>query len=1566
MTTNILQLIDSTVLEQICEDSHISPEDVDDVYGCTPFQAGLLADGADYTHSLIHSLDQSLDLDRLYDSLRQMVSSTEVVRTRIVDSPLGLVQVVVKGAVSTDCVSRSVHAYPEQYLKDDRFKPMHLGTPLARFEIVGRKLVTTVHHAIADSYTHRFFFEDLCRVYHGVPPPRRAPFKEFVNYCQRIDKNSAALFWKSRLEQCPSAIFPDIPRGHIPKASQNMVHCISLPNGPPLPLIPAYIEAALAMTVGDYSGNDSAVFGYVLSGRSAALAGAETTLGPTASTVPMQVDLKAGTTVEELLKSRNLFRRSLLTSPFIQYGLGSIRHSLGKDARVACSFQTVLDIFPHDETVIDNPGFILDDVAQTYGYALCLLCQLARDSVSIKALFDPVVLPQTQVQRVLRQMEHRLKALCKAPPSTKIEQLPPLNFDDTLELLNWNREVPRTAGESLHDLFAVQSAQRSSNAAVDSWDGTATYQELDEMSDSVAQQLLDHHVTEEEPVLFALERSLSAVAVVLGIMKAGGVCVPIDVSLPEARKDSIGRIVGARLVISSSGDEKIANCNPLVIALSRQPRRAASLRKAPTSDPGRAAYILFTSGSTGQPKGVVLEHHSMATSYRAVSKRLGWTSGTRVLQFASPAWDACTLEILGTLIVGGCICIPSKESRESALGEYIISARVEAALQTPTALRNLTPEDVFPALNSLVLVGEPIPQSAVSTWGSKVRLFNGYGPSEASACCTIADLDPASPYPTTIGTPVGSAVWIVDRANPSKLVPIGAVGEMLVEGPGVAREYYNNPTKTAASFLPAPPFIPKRQGRPRRIYRTGDLARYNANGSIAFLGRQDSQVKIRGQRFELEEIEQVLGRHQCIQEIAMQVVKSPAQKREDLIACLSLTWGSSDCSYSGQKNSGEVVQVRLNESSRQQLQNVQDFARECLPAYMNPTAWVAVNHLPKSASTKIDRVKLRHWVEDLDLSVARSLASEAEDETCSRNLTPPAGPAEHVMQDTWSSVLDIDREYIGRESSFLTLGGDSITAMQVASRCHKKGFLISVAVLLRTRTLAEAAGEIEVVEDIFVAPLRQTLGDFQLPDSNWDDSISRGYAYRDILACLGKSADVQPWLSPGNIESIAPATDTQAATLGASERRGHGGFNGLALSPLAGNSLDQSQLMRACRAVIKQHAILRTVFIRHESRVFQIALRDPPIDQVVAQQGQPAHQALPVPGEPSILKTLPIFYWTNDGDSANQNLELRIHHALYDAISIGHLLEDLSTAYSGHTLTARPTHFHQWVSHVSSENTAKAHEFWRQLLRGSNSKSLVRRLDPSAPQHPVDSKIIFTSKINGLAASNCTDATIFKAAWSLALSQVLENEDIVFGYVNANRGSTVRYADQVVGPCISVLPVRARIDGDMTIASFVAEMQKQSTDSTPYQHVGLLSVLEDYTQWPTCKFGSVVTFQNHRALVEIVELGDVACALSMEGRIGDCADVALTAMPQPDGRINICLHFSSAVVPNQTALRMAAYLDASLGAFHTYWAKAIGQFRQHIAAACRDSLYHGAGGPDSGFERSLCEGTGRFCIENAV
>ncbi|KAH0433356.1 nonribosomal peptide synthase [Colletotrichum camelliae] len=1101
--TNSSLLNNPAILAQTCEQCQLSPKDVQDVYPCTPLQSGMMVDSSLYVHVVVHKIDPSVDMDRLCGAIDQVVASNEVLRTRIVDCDgAGLLQAVVKRG---EPVLRSTKTDLERFLEWNNSVKADLGTPLIRFALVhcgagdgGTRLVTTLHHVIFDFHVMEFLMDDTWSIYQGIAPPSHTPFKDFVEHCAAIDSKDAAAFWRGRFKSGAS-IFPPLPaHGHQVLANEVMTRDISFASDKSLPstaLMPAYIEAAWAMTASDYTSNDSVAFGCILSGRgSGQPGGADTTFGPTIATVPVQVDLRRNMTIQQLVKGRVASRRELSTSPFLQYGLRRIRNISG-DAQQASSFQSVLNIVHRAHTAgLGTSGLSLDPAyteEPPKPYGLLLICAPGEKQISVKTLFDPAVVAREQVNRILRQLEHRLRQLVTSPPSTLLKRLPCLNFGDTLELMDWNSRGSATGAPvdvCLHSRVFARAAEQPNALAVNSWDGEATYAELVTMVDNLAHEILTARqgtVTAEEPICVILGRSLSLVVSLLAVMRTGGTCVPIDPNLPDGRKEVILRQCRAQLILTSSDSlredfQRGYITHAVVLNQNKDATRVAGFPADLDVDTpsSRAAYILFTSGSTGQPKGVVLEHKSLASSLTAWADVLGWSTSSTVLQFSAPAWDACALEIFGSLLAGACVCIPSDLDRESGLGVYIRSAQVQFAVLTPTALRNLAPEDVLPVLQTLVSVGEPITRRVFETWSDKLRLFNAWGPCEASVVASMGHLAPDARYPDTVGTPVGCAVWIVDPEDASRLLPIGAMGEMLIDGPGVAREYHLAPELTKTYFIKPPSFVPKRQSSldssHHHLYRSGDLARYNADGTIAFGGRRDNQVKVRGQRFELGEVESVLASHQRVSKVVVTTHQTRNRSANtELVAVLTFDDRQDVAGYDVGANvppeSGKMNRIRLDDESRNQLQAIREFAEGCLPTFMVPTTWLVVNGFPHTPSRKVDRVKIQAFLDTVDMSTARADAVRSNPQATSSRavedghqvLTPPVTPAEVALQLAWSSVLGIDPSKIGQESSLMQLGGDSITAMQVATRCRKQGFQIAVADLLRKPTLAEAAREVQ-------------------------------------------------------------------------------------------------------------------------------------------------------------------------------------------------------------------------------------------------------------------------------------------------------------------------------------------------------------------------------------------------------------------------------------------------------------------------------------------------------------------------
>ena len=268
-----------------------------------------------------------------------------------------------------------------------------------------------------------------------------------------------------------------------------------------------------------------------------------------------------------------------------------------------------------------------------------------------------------------------------------------------------------------------------------------------------------------------------------------------------------------------------------------------------------AAYAIFTSGSTGKPKTIIVEHLGLCTSVVGHGRAYGMDETSRVLQFSNYIFDISLSELFATLVLGGTICVPSDNQRLQGLDMFINEAQVNTAMLTASFSITLHPRDV-PSLSLLIFVGEAPTKASLELWFGHARVINGFGPAEACIYCTYHTYQSATECPTTIGRGFNSACWIMEPGNCSSLAPIGCAGELVIHGHALARGYANDEARNKASFTDHVAWLPAPAGGDtRRFYKTGDLARYNPDGTIQYLGRMDTQVKVRGFRVELTGIE---------------------------------------------------------------------------------------------------------------------------------------------------------------------------------------------------------------------------------------------------------------------------------------------------------------------------------------------------------------------------------------------------------------------------------------------------------------------------------------------------------------------------------------------------------------------------------------------------------------------------------------------------------------------------------------------------------------------------------------
>jgi amino acid adenylation domain-containing protein len=533
------------------------------------------------------------------------------------------------------------------------------------------------------------------------------------------------------------------------------------------------------------------------------------------------------------------------------------------------------------------------------------------------------------------------------------------------QIWEWNQSPPESVESCVHEVFEQQVHARPHSPAICSWDGELSYDELEELSTRLAHYLVSLGIGPEMSVPLFFDKSMWAVVAMLGILKAGGVCVSLNTTHPMVRLECIIRDVGASVVlVSGAYGHRFDHMVKSVVVEQTLFHDLAVNRSAIRAlvKPTNLAFIVFTSGSTGRPKGIMLEHRSVCTSARARGIAVGINHKSRVLQFAAYSFDVSISDIFITLMHGGCVCVPSEYDRLHSLTTAINTMRVNQTHLTPTVAELLRPSEV-PSLKVLSLGGELMKPGNVSVWAGSVDLHNVYGPSECTIDCAANVKLKAHSNPASIGHGMGALLWITDSSDYNQLAPVGSVGELLVEGPVVARGYLNEAEKTANAFVTNPAWIQDGSGRQRRMYKTGDLVQYASDGSITFIGRKDTQIKLRGQRLELGEIEYHLSRHSAAAALSLVVLPKKGPYYRKLVAVFQLKKRS--CELPVTSDDIHLVSRVEMKTIRNDISQMFNHLKKQLPESLVPTVWICIEKIPLLPSAKIDRLKVCSWLECL-------------------------------------------------------------------------------------------------------------------------------------------------------------------------------------------------------------------------------------------------------------------------------------------------------------------------------------------------------------------------------------------------------------------------------------------------------------------------------------------------------------------------------------------------------------------------------------------------------------------------
>ncbi|KAL4902757.1 hypothetical protein BDW74DRAFT_180456 [Aspergillus multicolor] len=1068
----------------------IDANEVEDVYPCTPLQEGLMAlsiqNPGSYVSQHVFCLAEGVEPQLVEQAWHETIKANPILRTRMVTNNSGTLQVVLREGIAFLPASNL-----ELYLMNDRKRPMGLGQPLVRLCLVSSSYcVLTLHHTVYDGVSLRLVMEHFNNIYHGTPVHIPPPFANFIAHIQQQDDGQQ--FWRSYLSNCNTPIFPALPSaGFVPNASAHFIHRvldISQNNGI---TTSNTIRLALALMISHYLNSEDVVFGVTVNGRAAAVPGIDQMTGPTIATVPFRFTIDPKQDVLVALKRVQDEATSMI--PFEQAGLQYIS-KINEDAAMACQFQTHLVVQPStvqisQEILIPEPGRCFDDGENALfaSYALLIVCTIDEKNraVDIAVNYDPRVLSNVQVRRFTQQFRHVIQQLQRPAASMSLAQVDCISPKDLEDLRSWNADLPVSCNECLHEMVLKKCASQPSTTAVSSWDGDLTYAELDHLSAAFACRLRELGVELNTMVPFCLDRCKWVVVAILSILRAGGTC-------PQSGK-------------------------------------------LPTVSPSDPAFIVFTSGSTGKPKGIIVEHRNLATCARDQYEPMGYSPSCRILHFASYAFDLSIYETVITLVFGGCVCVPSEDQRLTDLAGCMRQYRINWTCLTPSSLRLFRPEDV-PDLKTFCIGGESLTQAHVDAWASKVRFINSYGPAE-TCFCTAGVVDAATWKPGDVGAMFGGLAWVTAIGDPAHLAPIGAIGELVVEGPAVARGYLNNEELTRAGFIEPPPWLRKwrADGHVDRLYRTGDLVQYGDGGIIRFIGRRDTQVKLRGQRVELSEAEYHLQNcfPGCKEVVAEVVVPRDAEARAMLVSFVyTEDHGNKEVSV------GSLCNGCLNvptEAFKRTAATVLGQLRGRLPVYMVPAVVFPLSRVPLTGTGKINRRELRQVAADLDLSQINTYISDAKTTQTSLKRQPNTA-LECALHSIWAQVLNVDAHSFGIDDDFFHLGGDSISAMQSAAKAKAAGLGITAATIVAGKTIAGIVSASTKVQTVKAAEVR---------------------------------IDIAAPFSPSPIQQLF--FDTIETD--------HNYFN-QSFSLRVSESIETERLDAALRAVVKHHAMLRARFHR--------------------------------------------------------------------------------------------------------------------------------------------------------------------------------------------------------------------------------------------------------------------------------------------------------------------------------------------------------------------------------------------------
>lgn len=1212
---------------------------VDKIYGLSPMQLGMLfvnlSDETDrYFEQTVLSLKGQVDISKFEYSFNKLIERHEVLRSNIIydslDEPLSIISKEKYSRVHFENLSnfsvKEIDIRINDFLNEEKLKGFNLAKDMLMlisvFQISENeyKIVWTHHHILMDGWCLGILLNDFFTIYNGEEGKLKEimAYSDYLRWIECQDKFEAEDYWSDLLKNYDTNI--EIPLKKVKTNSfenvnfekssfvlseeqQEQIKNFSKANDVTYFNI---LQTVWGIVLQKLNSVNEVVFGAVIAGRPAELEGVEEVVGLFINTIPVKVSReenfkKTVKNVQMQFNQSNTFGYLPLNeiSKFSSLGSELINHIL------------IYENYPLDEktkelnekkSTFKLEGLETDEVTN-FDFTITIL---PTTNLTITFDYNSAVFEAESIDKIRDCFVNVFDEVLNTP-EREIEEIELLTKEEQLRILKLNPEATEREYSSFKDLFELISDEQLESNALIYNDQVLSYKELNLRSNSIANALITFGIGAGDVVGIKSAPCFEMIEGILGIIKTGAAYLPIDMNYPNERIEFMLSDSNVNYLLVSE-NESIDSIE--ILNLTNSDWKSSDLANPKSKiHPEDTAYIIYTSGSTGQPKGVEISQESFIDYVEFVINQFNITKEDTTLQHASIAFDTTIEELFPILGVGGKIYLPNDSKDFVEMLNTIASGQITYFCTSPLVLNYINEENKgLGNLRCITVGGDELKSSYVNNLVNKIEVWNGYGPTESTVCATYykvtgeEDLMP-------IGKPFENREAFVMNQD-GNILPYGFPGELCIGGKGIAKGYLNQKELTEEKFIVNP-------YTKSLMYRSGDLVKWNNNGDLNFYGRIDNQIQIRGFRVELGEIEKEISKIDSIDDVVI----------------LALTDKNTQAKYLCAYIIGEIEEDML----RKHILNT-------LPEYMVPTKYIFLEEFPLTTNGKIDKKALPN-----PSTNETEFILEAENERQAHLLT------------IWQEVLK--NKNIGIESNFYSVGGDSIKAIQIASRIQRFDLKLDIRDLFTYPTIRLLEPHLKQLKVVAEQGLIQ--GDFSLTpiqQSFFDERLAFENHYNQAVMLFSKY------------------------------------------------KLELKKVQTVMDKLIAHHDALRTKFYNSEDGIKQkIEANESSIKvlEFYLEESEIEEKAEELQASLDIYKgklaNIALFHSENEGT----HVFFAIHHLVVDGISWRIILEDLNTLMSSEELPLKTQSFKKWSVElkaiVETNQIKKELAYWESVLEGNKN-----------------------------------------------------------------------------------------------------------------------------------------------------------------------------------------------------------------------------------------------------------------------